>query len=166
MTTKMCVAENSTGPCKSRATVKVGLFWVCNYHRAANWNFYREVLRDRLIWQMNENDCIVRHTYGVTYFFRLPNGNIKIGYANNAKNLAHRIQELSSLHAGRVHMLAAVYGGESMEALMHYKYKEHKIVGSLGEQFKPDPVMIEEISNLGIVPMGIEALKILKEMRN
>lgn len=163
---QMCVAENKNGPCKSRATVKVGFFWVCDFHRASNWNFYREVFRDNLIGEMNQNECIARHTLGITYFIRLPNGNIKIGYVKNPKNLAHRIVELSSLHAGKVWLISTVYGGESMEALMHYRYKQHKVVSSLGEQFTPDPRFIEEITALGMVPGGAQALMELKSLNS
>jgi len=112
---------------------------------------------------MEEKGCIKKHTFGITYFIQLPNGNIKIGYVHTPENLASRMQELFNEHGGRVKLLATAYGGESMEALMHFKFKHLKVRGSWGEQFSPTNELVEYTQELGHVPGGIQAMTILRK---
>ena len=91
------------------------------------------------------------------------NGNIKIGYVHSSDNLASEMQELFNEHGGRVKLLATVYGGESMEALMHYKFKDLKVKGSWGEQFSPSNELIAYTKELGHVPAGGQAMSTLRK---
>src|SRR5690606_38643874 len=110
---------------------------------------------------MESNDCIARHTYGITYFIKLPNGNIKIGFVHNPQRLCERMQELYQEHGGKVFLLASLYGGESMEALMHHKFRESRLNWFHSEQFKPTPDLVSFTEAHGNVSGGKQAISLL-----
>lgn len=161
---KQCVAENEDGSsCEKEATRKQGAFWVCEPHGSGLWNYIRLNTRDKLIYQMVEDGNVSRHSYGITYFLILPNKNIKIGFTRDSLTLVRRIKDLKREFNGDITLAATAYGGESLEAYYHYKFKDHRIRSMYLEQFYPATVILKEIRSVGMVNQGRIALDILKQ---
>lgn len=160
---KTCVAEDVNGTtCGLPADKKFGVAWMCKKHRSSLYNFVRMNTRDKLVAYMEDNNCISRHTFGITYFIKLPNGNVKIGYVLSAANLCKRMQVLPQEYGGNVYLLATVYGGESMEALMHHRFKDARITWTHNEQFRYTAELEDFCTVTGHVNAGKQAITMLR----
>lgn len=159
-----CVGVEQDGSkCFRETTRKQGPFWACEVHGALNWNYIRMFTRDKLIHQMVENGNISSHTFGITYFVYLPNGNIKIGFSRDEVTLADRVKKLGSQFNGTALLVATAYGGESLEAYYHWKFREDRLSGLYLEQFHASTQIVQEIRKLRMVPKGKLALNILDQ---
>jgi len=72
---------------------------------------------------------------GLCYVALLSSGKIKIGYSNTEKLLHKRIQNLGYSTGGPVVVLKTMRGGFVAEAVLHERFKEHRVPGN-GELFE------------------------------
>lgn len=159
---RYCSGSNQDNSnCTNKATKKVSCFWVCDIHGAFNYNYIRNNSLGRIIYHSVENGNLRRHSFGITYFVELPNGNIKIGFSMNEENLKKRMRSLCLEFNGRVKILATLWGGETLEAYYHYKFRNNRLFSHYLEQFNPNGIK-EEIESLGNIPPGMAAKYIIE----
>ncbi len=134
---------------------------VCDKHRAMVHHIFgtdRENLVTNLLRAYSEGR---RHTRGITYLVRLPNGNGKIGCVtrSDSEQLAHRLNELELAFGGEVELLATVGGGESKEAELHHLLRPHRLTSLLKEQF--ELAAVEQLASElgGVRARGREAVR-------
>lgn len=153
---RYCSASNQdNSDCTNPATRKVSCFWVCDMHGAYNYNYIRNNSLDRVIYHLVENGDLRRHTFGITYFIQLPNGNIKIGFTKNQDTLIKRMVTLRR-EFGDVKIISTLWGGETLEAYYHYKYRNNRLFNEYLEQFSPHGI-IDGIKALGNIHPGVAA---------
>lgn len=110
-----------------------------------------------LVAAMMEANPGARHSYGVTYILRLPNSRLKIGYTaakDLVEGLIDRWQSWSREFGGRCEPLATMYGGETLEALLHYQFRYSSVYEEFGEQYYPNQQVLDFALEKGHCPVG------------
>ncbi|KOV87769.1 hypothetical protein ADL01_03550 [Streptomyces sp. NRRL WC-3618] len=102
--------------------------------------------------EMEKRGLISGHLPGYTYMIWLPNDRIKIGSVGREDRLLERWKEITAdyVKAGYkdpIKPLAVFEGGKSKEAAIQGKFNHLRVQDELGEQFTPDPELIEYAEN-------------------
>ena len=84
---------------------------------------------------------------GICYIALLPDGSIKIGYSNTEELLEKRFKDLRRDYKAPVIPLATLKGGFVAEAVLHDKFKEHRLPGR-GERFAYSPEIAHYVAEL------------------
>ena len=74
---------------------------------------------------------------------------IKIGYTTD---LLKRLKSLTNQYGNPIEVLGVINGGATTEALLHYEWKELRVMDELGEKFRPSPELIDWTNSLTVPP--------------
>ncbi|MFF9778432.1 hypothetical protein ACF1HJ_32875 [Streptomyces sp. NPDC013978] len=148
-------------PCGNaiRTRGPVGPQWaqvpVCEKHAAVLTNWNVGTYRTLMLAEMEKRGLISGHLPGYTYVIWLPNDRVKIGSVGREDRLLKRWKEITADyvkagHKDPIKPIAVFDGGKSKEAAVQGRFNHLRVQDELGEQFSPDPELIDHAENQGI----------------
>ena len=140
--------------CDQEATVVKNEISLCDEHEFDFFIKMKSFHFDRRMDEFVTKGYLSRHSPGYTYIIHLESGNIKIGYSAHLEDRFKRLRT----ELGPFKILAVIDGGETREALLHYKFNDLRVPNLRLEQFYPNPRLINYANRQGVNREGIKAL--------
>lgn len=135
-----CVVIDGSRPCGAPARLHQRIP-MCRRHRIEAINLRRASNASAATAALASDEA------GVVYFLRTPAGTVKIGCSIE---LRRRLRDLHREFGGPVRLLASQPGGRALEAEMHQRFADSRVMDLLGEQFEPSDELLDYIDRTGI----------------